>query len=205
VSRAGDVDRIQVALADRAVQVDVDQVETGRRPEVAEQARLDVLGGKRLAQQRVVEQVDLRDGEVVRRPPVRVDPAQLGAGQGRPLGCARRARRSAPPPPGTVPERDLLPTAPRVEYSRIVVERLDEERLELLRSWGAGLSTNARDELRAAGKAILMLIDEVERLQVDAWNARAAANAASQRSSQSLASALRDRLAQRPLPDEPTA
>jgi hypothetical protein len=86
-----------------------------------------------------------------------------------------------------------------------VVERLDEERLELLRSWGAGLSTNARDELRAAGKAILMLIDEVERLQVDAWNARAAANAASQRSSQSLASALRDRLAQRPLPDEPTA
>jgi hypothetical protein len=86
-----------------------------------------------------------------------------------------------------------------------VVERLDEERLELLRSWGAGLSTNARDELRAAGKAILMLIDEVERLQVDAWNARAAANAASQRSSQSLASTLRDRLAQRPLPDEPTA
>jgi hypothetical protein len=86
-----------------------------------------------------------------------------------------------------------------------VVERLDEERLELLRSWGAGLSTNARDELRAAGKAILMLIDEVERLQVDAWNARAAANAASQRSSQSLASALRDRLAQRPVPDEPTA
>jgi hypothetical protein len=87
----------------------------------------------------------------------------------------------------------------------MVVERLDEERLELLRGWGAGLSTNARDELRAAGKAILMLIDEVERLQVDAWNARAAANTASQRSSQSLASALRDRLAQRPLPDEPTA
>ena len=87
----------------------------------------------------------------------------------------------------------------------MVVERLDEERLELLRDWGAGLSTNARDELRAAGKAILMLVDEVERLQVDAWNARADANAASQRSSQSLASALRDRLAQRPLPDEPTA
>ena len=55
-----------------------------------------------------------------------------------------------------------------------MVERLDEERLEMLRSWGAGLSTSARDELRAAGKAILMLIDEVERLQVDVWNARAA-------------------------------
>ena len=75
----------------------------------------------------------------------------------------------------------------------------------MLRSWGAGLSTSARDELRAAGKAILMLIDEIERLQVDVWNARAALNQASeQRSSQSLASALRDRLAQRGVPDEPS-
>jgi len=87
-----------------------------------------------------------------------------------------------------------------------VVERLDEERLEMLRSWGTGLSTSARDELRAAGKAILMLIDEVERLQVDAWNARAALNqAAEQRSSQSIAGALRDRLAQRPVPEEPSS
>ena len=86
-----------------------------------------------------------------------------------------------------------------------MVSRLDEERLEMLRSWGAGLSTSARDELRAAGKAILMLIDEVERLQVDVWNARAAATQASeQRSSQSLASALRERLGQRAIPDEPT-
>ena len=74
----------------------------------------------------------------------------------------------------------------------------------MLRSWGAGLSTSARDELRAAGKAILMLIDEVERLQVDAWNARAALNQATeQRSSQSLASALRDRLSHRSAPEEP--
>jgi len=55
-----------------------------------------------------------------------------------------------------------------------VVERLDEERLETLRTWGAGLSTNARDELRAAGKAILMLVDEIDRLEADLWNARAA-------------------------------
>ena len=85
-----------------------------------------------------------------------------------------------------------------------MVERLDEERLEMLRSWGAGLSSSARDELRAAGKAILMLIEEVERLQVDIWNARAAANQdAEQRSSQSLAMTLRDRLSQRHVPDEP--
>lgn len=87
-----------------------------------------------------------------------------------------------------------------------MVERLDEERIEMLRSWGAGLSTSARDELRAAGKAILMLIDEVERLQVDVWNARAALNQpVEQRSSQSLAGALRDRLAQRAIPEEPSS
>ena len=55
-----------------------------------------------------------------------------------------------------------------------MVERLDEERLETLRTWGAGLSTNARDELRAAGKAILMLVDEIDRLEADLWNSRAA-------------------------------
>lgn len=59
-----------------------------------------------------------------------------------------------------------------------MVERLDEERLETLREWGAGLSTSARDELRAAGKAILMLVDEVDRLDADLWNARAAAKEA---------------------------
>jgi hypothetical protein len=97
-------------------------------------------------------------------------------------------------------------TGPGVEYSPLVVERLDDERLEMLRSWGAGLSTSGRDELRAAGKAILMLIEEIERLQVDVWNARAAANqAAAQRSSQSLATTLRDRLSQRHATDEPTA
>ncbi len=59
-----------------------------------------------------------------------------------------------------------------------MVERLDEERLETLRNWGAGLSMSARDELRAAGKAILMLVDEIDRLEADLWNARAAAKQA---------------------------
>jgi hypothetical protein len=59
-----------------------------------------------------------------------------------------------------------------------VVERLDEERLEILRTWGAGLETSARDELRAAGKAILMLVDEIDRLEADLWNARASAKQA---------------------------
>jgi hypothetical protein len=55
-----------------------------------------------------------------------------------------------------------------------MIDRLDEERLEILRNWGAGLSADHREELRAAGKAITVLIEEIDRLQIDLWNARAA-------------------------------
>jgi hypothetical protein len=51
-------------------------------------------------------------------------------------------------------------------------DRLDEERIEILRGWGAGLAGDSREELRAAGKAITVLVDEIDRLQVDLWNAR---------------------------------
>ena len=54
-----------------------------------------------------------------------------------------------------------------------MVDRLDEQRLEILRGWGAGLASDDREELRAAGKAITVLIEEIDRLQVDLWNARA--------------------------------
>jgi hypothetical protein len=53
-----------------------------------------------------------------------------------------------------------------------MVDRLDEERIEILRNWGLGLASDHREELRAAGKAITVLIDEIDRLQVDLWNAR---------------------------------
>jgi hypothetical protein len=53
-----------------------------------------------------------------------------------------------------------------------MVDRLDEERLEILRSWGAGLASDDREELRAAGKAITVLIEEIDRLQVDLWSAK---------------------------------
>ena len=51
-----------------------------------------------------------------------------------------------------------------------------------------------------------MLIEEIDRLEADLWNERAAAiqAATEHRSSASLASTLRDRLAQRPAPPEPT-
>lgn len=51
-------------------------------------------------------------------------------------------------------------------------ERLDEEKLEILRGWGQGLEGDARDEVRAAGKAIVLLIGEIERLHIELWHAR---------------------------------
>ena len=73
----GDVHRAEVALDDRAVHVRVEQVEAGRGPPVAEQPRLDVLERQRLAQQRVVAQIDLADGEVVRRAPPGIEAAEV--------------------------------------------------------------------------------------------------------------------------------
>ena len=53
-----------------------------------------------------------------------------------------------------------------------MTDRLDEEKLETLRRWGEGLSEDARDEVRAAGRAILLLIEEIERLHIDLWHER---------------------------------
>ena len=51
-------------------------------------------------------------------------------------------------------------------------QRLDEAKIETLRSWGDGLQTDPREELRAAGRAITMLVEEIERLNIDLWHAR---------------------------------
>ena len=52
---------------------------------------------------------------------------------------------------------------------------MDEDKLEQLRRWGTGLAGTEDQELRATGKAILLLIEEIESLHVELWNARAAA------------------------------
>ena len=92
MARAGDVDRTQVAGANLPVQVRVEQIQARHRAEVAEQAKLDVLGLQRLAQQRVVEQVNLADRQVVGRAPVGVDQTQLVLGQGRRRLASQRVR-----------------------------------------------------------------------------------------------------------------
>jgi hypothetical protein len=55
------------------------------------------------------------------------------------------------------------------------MRRLDEDKLEQLRRWGTGLAATEDQELRATGKAILLLIDEIETLHVELWNSKAAA------------------------------
>ena len=55
-----------------------------------------------------------------------------------------------------------------------LTNRLDEEKLEQLQRWGTGLAATEDQELRATGKAILMLIEEIEALHVERWNAKTA-------------------------------
>lgn len=50
--------------------------------------------------------------------------------------------------------------------------QLDEEKLEALRSWGERLRQNGGDEYAAVGRAILMLVEEIDRLHIELWHAR---------------------------------
>jgi len=50
--------------------------------------------------------------------------------------------------------------------------RLDEDKLETLRRWGEALRQAAGAESAAAGRAILLLIEEIEQLQVELSHAR---------------------------------
>jgi hypothetical protein len=49
---------------------------------------------------------------------------------------------------------------------------LDAEKLSLLGNWAEGLQRDQRAEVAASGKAILMLIEEIERLHVVVWDGR---------------------------------
>src|SRR5215510_5260172 len=90
------VDHVQVVLPDDAVQVHVEEVQARRRAPVSEQPWLDVLARERLAQERVVEQVDLPDGEVVRRAPERVQlPDVICGKRARARGLTFRGRLTA--------------------------------------------------------------------------------------------------------------
>jgi hypothetical protein len=50
--------------------------------------------------------------------------------------------------------------------------RLDEDKLEALRSWGERLRQGGGEEAAAVGRAILMLTEEIDRLHIELWHAR---------------------------------
>src|SRR5262245_58704532 len=95
--RTADVNNIEIVLVDQAVEMDVDEVQPGRRAPVTEQARLHVLTFQWFAQQWIGVQVDLANREVVGRTPIGVHLAQLFwrqwlAGEGE-TGRMRRCER----------------------------------------------------------------------------------------------------------------
>src|SRR5690242_5548416 len=53
VARANDVDHVQSALLDDAIEMNIDKVQARRRAPVSDQSRLDVLFPERLFQERV--------------------------------------------------------------------------------------------------------------------------------------------------------
>jgi hypothetical protein len=50
--------------------------------------------------------------------------------------------------------------------------RLDEEKLEALRTWGEKLREAKGEELPVIGRAILMLVEEIDQLHIELWHAR---------------------------------
>lgn len=50
--------------------------------------------------------------------------------------------------------------------------QLDEEKLEALRTWGERLRQSSGEENAAVGRAILMLVEEIDRLHIELWHVR---------------------------------
>src|SRR5439155_12224597 len=109
VAGSRDVDAVQVPRTDHPVEVGIDEVEPRRRAPVSEQPRLGVRELQGFAQQRIVEQVDLPNGQVVGGTPVRVQRVERLIRQGhRGERYARGARCAARGSGG-----ELLPEAER--------------------------------------------------------------------------------------------
>jgi hypothetical protein len=75
--------------------------------------------------------------------------------------------------------------------------RLDEEKLEALRTWGDRLRQSAGEESSAVGRAILMLVEEIDRLHIDLWHAqmeRVSADVTREGEEEPVASSLHERL-----------
>lgn len=65
---------------DGAIEVGVGEGDTGHGAPVPDQPRFDVFGPQGFGEQGIVGQIELPDGEVVRRPPPGVQIVQIGLG-----------------------------------------------------------------------------------------------------------------------------
>ena len=81
MTRPDHVYRVQVTHLDGAVEMGIDEVQAGRGAPVAEEARLYMLLLERLAQQGVVEQVNLANAKVIGRAPPAINLRELVFGQ----------------------------------------------------------------------------------------------------------------------------
>lgn len=92
--------------------------------------------------------------------------------------CVIHSRKPGEPthpatPQGTVEKRvDSRAALLSNDVSAGLQRRLDEAKVETLRAWGEGLRIDPREEVKAAGRAITMLVEEIERLNIDLWHAR---------------------------------
>src|SRR6185295_13636340 len=77
VPRTRDEDHVEVVFPDDPVQVDVNEAQARGRSPVAEQVRLDVRDLERLLEERIREEVELPDGEVVRDTPINIHLSKL--------------------------------------------------------------------------------------------------------------------------------
>jgi hypothetical protein len=79
----------------------------------------------------------------------------------------------------------------------VIGTQLDEEKLATLRRWGEGLRELGSEELAAAGRAILLLLEEIDRLHTELWHQSQSPSTGQDEAASnntSLSTTLRDRL-----------
>ena len=77
VTGTGDVDHVEIMQSDRPVQMDVDEILSGRRSPMPDHERLDMRQREGFAQHRICVEVDLTNREVVGGAPIRVELLQF--------------------------------------------------------------------------------------------------------------------------------
>src|SRR5690348_3489169 len=75
--RPADIDHVEVACLDRPVEMGIDEIQSRCRAPMAKEAGLDVLGTQRLAEQGIVEKIDLANGQIVGCPPIAIEQSEV--------------------------------------------------------------------------------------------------------------------------------